>query len=81
MDTTSISNEIAGLDEGVLDLYSHVLFLMSTTEDEQELQLDTINFKLASLIDKMSTEFKEMLNTSSLEEIVSILNASIATEI
>lgn len=82
METSSVSDEILGLDKDVIDLYSHVLLLMSTELKPQDDQsnMNIINHKLASLIEKMTPEFKEMIKTSSLEDVISILNATKFTE-
>lgn len=78
METSSVSDEMAGLEKDVIDLYSHILLLMST--DQENCQLNMVNQKLASLIDKMSPEFREMIKSSTLENVIRVLNASKSTE-
>lgn len=73
-----VSNEISDMEKDVIDLYSYVLLLMSTESDKKYdyISIDVINQKLEQLIEAMSPAFKDLLKESSLEEIISILNAS-----
>lgn len=79
MEKTFVQEEMTELSKDVIDLYSYILLLMSTSKDKPEetgVSTDTINAKLKQLISKMSPEFKHMIQTSSLEDIISVLNAS-----
>lgn len=77
-DSSGVSRAIAELDKDVIDLYSYVLLLMSTgpNQEEEVINVNTINQKVERLINKMTPELKKMIQTSSLEEVISVLNAS-----
>lgn len=74
-ETSNVSQEMTVLDKDVIDLYSYVLLLMSSNK-KQQASVDIVNQKLENLIAKMSPEFREMIKNSSLEEIISVLNAT-----
>lgn len=78
VNSSVIPEAIAELDKDVIDLYSYILLLMSTNQEDLDdwINLDTINQKVESLINKMSPELKEMIQSSSLEDVISILNSS-----
>lgn len=75
---TEVTKEIEKLEKDVIDLYSYVLLLMSTESNKQYhyININIINQKLCELIQTMSPQFRELLNTSSLDEIIHILNLS-----
>lgn len=72
------TQEINGLERDVIDLYSYVLLLMSTEKNKKfdHISIEIINNKLAEMINIMSPELRELLNQSSLDEIIGILNSS-----
>lgn len=78
-DTSNVTEEMSVLEKDVIDLYSYVLLMMSSNQN-QESSVDVVNQKLASLIEKMSLDFSEMIKSSTLEEIISVLNASRSSE-
>lgn len=73
-----VSDEMATLEKDVLDLYSRVLLLMSTSATERVswVSIELVNFKLKALIEKMTPEMRELVEKSSLEEIITVLNAT-----
>lgn len=75
------SEVMTGLEKDAIDLYSYILLLMSSTKDQQTsgINVDVINHKLKSLVDKMSPDFQKMLKNSSLDDVLDALNASFAT--
>jgi hypothetical protein len=79
MDETT--QEIDSLEKDVIDLYSYVLLLMSTEGDQKldYINIEIVNEKLRDLIESMTPGLREMLKNSSLEEVISILNASKST--
>lgn len=74
----NVSNEISELEKDVIDLYSYVLLLMSTENNERcnYINIDVINQKIRQLIEAMTPNLRELLKESSLEEIIGILNYS-----
>ena len=82
-DSSRVSDAIAELDKDVIDLYSYVLLLMSTEQKQQVewISINTINEKVERLINMMTPELKEMIETSSLEEVISVLNTSKTSEV
>lgn len=77
---TLVSEEMTELNREVIDLYSYVLLLMSSRNEDNGVSIDTINVKLKQLILRMSPEFKQLIEISSLEAVISVLNASRASE-
>lgn len=78
-ETSNVTEELSVLEKDVIDLYSYVLLMMSSKQ-KQETNVDVVNQKLANLIEKMSPEFSEIIKSSTLEEIISVLNASRLSE-
>jgi hypothetical protein len=78
-ETSNVSQEMAVMDKDVIDLYSYVLLLMNSGSTLNN-NVDVVNQKLVNLIDKMSPEFRELIKTSSLEEIISVLNSTRSSE-
>lgn len=78
IDTTETTQEINSLEKDVIDLYSYVLLLMSTEGDQRldYINIEIIEDKLRDLIESMTPALREMLKSSSLEEIIGVLNAS-----
>lgn len=78
INTTLVSQEMTVLEKDVLDLYSSVLILMSNDTNQEAIRIneEAVNQRLVNLIDKMSPEFQEIIKTSSLNNLISILNAS-----
>lgn len=74
------SEDMTELNREVIDLYSYVLLLMSSKNEDNGVSIDKINVKLKQLVSKMSPEFKQLIEISSLEAIISVLNASRVTE-
>lgn len=76
--TTRTSNEIDQLEREVVDLHSFVLLLMSTDKDKKfdHVSIEIINEKLRNLIDLMTPNLRELLQKSSIDEILGILNSS-----
>lgn len=58
-ETSNASQQMAALDRDVIDLYSHILLMM--TESEHTPTIDEVNQKLEYLIEKMSPEFKDLV--------------------
>lgn len=77
-----VAEAITDLDKDVIDLYSHVLLLMSTDQNQplESISVNAINQKVERLIKKMSPDLRQMIEESSLEEVVIALNGSKATE-
>ncbi|CRK99697.1 CLUMA_CG012961, isoform A [Clunio marinus] len=78
MDTTEINEETSEMDKEVIDLFSCILLLMSTDENNQPSwsNINIVNQKLHKLTNMMSKEFREIIGNCSLNEIISILNGS-----
>lgn len=68
------SQEVEHLEKDVIDLYSFILMMMTNQAEQKE--VDVVNQKLMNLIEKMSPEFREMIKNSSLEDIITVLNAT-----
>ena len=68
------SQEMNHLEKDVIDLYSFILMMMTKQAEQKE--IDVVNQKLMNLIEKMSPEFREMIKNSSLEDIITVLNAT-----
>lgn len=65
------------LEHEVIDLFSYIILLISTGESGAEwINIDMINCKIKSLIEIMSPEFREVIQNSSINEIISVLNCS-----
>lgn len=77
-----VAEAITDLDKDVIDLYSHVLLLMSTDQNQpsESISVNAVNQKVERLIKKMSPDLRQMIEESSLEEVVIALNGSKATE-
>lgn len=75
---STFAQAMIDLDKDVIDLYSYILLLMSSEKNQPETfsSVEKIHQKLEFLISKMSPEFKELINNSSLPGILSILNAT-----
>lgn len=78
MNASVFAQGMTELDKDVIDLYSYIILLMSSDKNGQEnaVSVETIQQKLRSLIPKMSPEFRELINNSSISSILSILNAT-----
>lgn len=68
----SYAAELTDLDREVIDLFSHVLLQLSTTDNKQGLA--TINEKVEDLVGAMSPNLRKLLIEASLEEIITIIN-------
>lgn len=77
---TSASEDMTELNKEVIDLYSYILLLISSKNEDNGVSIDTINVKLKQIVSKMSPELKELIGMSPLEAIISVLNASGVTE-
>lgn len=76
-ETTFVSQELPELERDVIDLFSYILLLMSSDQKQTSgISVGIVNQKLKCLIDKLSPEFREMIQKSTLEEVISVLNAS-----
>lgn len=65
------------LEHEVIDLFSYIILLISTGENGAEwINIDMVNCKIKSLIEIMSPEFREVIRSSSINEIISVLNCS-----
>lgn len=75
-----ISNEISAVEREVFDIFSHITLLMNDKENgidnNDSVNVQTVSDKVASLVEIMSPEFLEIVNTSSIEEIISAINDS-----
>lgn len=74
LDTSTVSTAMAALDKDVIDLYSHVLLLVSSYQQEEHMNI--ISQKLKDLTEKMTPEFREFVSNSPLEQVLDALNAS-----
>lgn len=82
VDVSTFAQGMTELEKDVIDLYSYVLLLMSSDKNRPEAFADVemINQMLKSLIEKMSPEFRELINNSSLTGILSTLNATMTPD-
>ena len=74
IDKEKDSQEMEHLEKDVIDLYSFILMMMTHQAEQKE--VDVVNQKLMNLIEKMTLEFREMIKNSSLEDIITVLNAT-----
>jgi DNA mismatch repair ATPase MutS len=73
--------ELAEMDKEIIDLYSYILLLMDSDRQQTScISVDMINQKLKTLTEKMSPEFRDLIRTLPLAEIISLLNTSKGSE-
>lgn len=82
---TIISEEMPLYEKDIVEIFSLVLILMSRVDitqpnSDSKIVLNKINKRLEMLIEKMSPELKAMIQQSTLNVIISALNATKSSE-
>lgn len=73
----TVVEEYGTIEKDTIELYSHILLLMSTEKDETTLErVNFIGQQLRELIESMSPEFREQISSMSLSELLTVLNSS-----
>lgn len=78
LNETNVTQEMSAIDKDVVDLDSYILLLMSLGEKNQtsSINIEIVNDKVAKLAEKTSESFRDLINNSSPDEILGILNSS-----
>jgi hypothetical protein len=80
MNQTVLSTEISAVEREVFDLFSHITLFMNDvengSENNQTVDIETVNEKVAGLVEMMSPQFLDIVNKSTMDEIIAALSDS-----